>query len=347
MVRSTQPVQATEPVVTSTGKFKSRDDAVERVFRDWRHMPTDATSSKAYIASHKAHEKALDFATQLTKRLDRQVFPERWEPMLSDGFKTTTSAGSWIGFNREKHTLLNTDILRIRDPAKGVRAVELYLSDTLIDIGIQMLVKQISETDQALEQSMHECNLYPARHGQALHYGRASKLIHMLRKPKPHSLRPLWDKERILIPICGDSHWYLIVVLNPGALLKPAKTISRHTRTVDDRCLVVALDPMTVGRASTFDTVDEYLRDRAYQDGQTIVSTPVHLDLLVPAQPNAYDCGIFTIFFAAIVFSRVHWFKDVVQGQLDLATAITPGTRVGFAARWNEVKMITNLRYAI
>lgn len=67
----------------------------------------------------------------------------------------------------------------------------------------------------------------------------------------------------------------------------------------------------------------------------------------VPAQPNAYDCGIFTIFYAAIVFSRGDWFKDVVQSQLDLVTAVTSGTHVGFAIRWNAVKMITDLRDGI
>ncbi|THH18665.1 hypothetical protein EUX98_g8916 [Antrodiella citrinella] len=200
----------------SAGKIKTRTEGADRIFGDLSRSDKDIEKSERSAVEYDVQSKALTFATKLSKRWESEVFPERWVPMLSGGFKVTTGAGTWTGLGGETHSLVNTDILRIRHPERGVLAAELYLSDALINIGIQMVYKRMNDdkNDETTD-SVNGCNLFDARHGQDLHYNRVDKLIGYLARDKPHLTRALWNRHTILMPVCGESHWYLIAVINP------------------------------------------------------------------------------------------------------------------------------------
>ncbi|THH29460.1 hypothetical protein EUX98_g4728 [Antrodiella citrinella] len=325
----------------SSGKIKSRAEGVDRVFGGWGRSDEDIKHSEAKSDVHGELQNALKFATKLSKRWENEVFPERWVPMLSDGFKITTDAGKWIGIGGETHSLVNTDILRIRSPGKGVRAAELYLSDTLVDIGIQMVIKELSGINFSYaihkKDSLFNCNLYDARHGRELHYDRVDKLISYLARGKPHSTRHLWNRHTILMPICGESHWYLIVVINPRAMITTRDPSSLDANVVDTDCIIVAMDSMAVNRNDTMAAVERYLRKRAELDDMEVFRSPRHVNLMVPAQPNAYDCGIFVIFFAGTVVMQSEWFRHEVANQMRVRTVkLGDAGHVGFAARWSR-----------
>lgn len=99
----------------------------------------------------------------------------------------------------------------------------------------------------------------------------------------------LWQYEYILIPTCKGSHWYLIVVKNPGALLESRVC----TPGSMDGCWIWALDSLNQSRKEVMGKVRVWLECVAKQEEVLLESEPRELDLMVcsPAHIEHTDHG--------------------------------------------------------
>ena len=65
----------------------------------------------------------------------------------------------------------------------------------------------------------------------------------------------LFSKDMIIIPICENSHWYLVIVIKPGLILRDEEDMCADK---GEPCVLV-FDSLGAGRSSAVDSVREYL----------------------------------------------------------------------------------------
>ena len=112
----------------------------------------------------------------------------------------------------------------------------------------------------------------------------------------------LFSKRMVVIPICEESHWFSIIVCNPGSIAKDDPTDLEIT----GRPYFLVLDSLGETHLDAVKTLREYLRkDYHARKGKAVhfsaekmaVKTPQ-----VPLQENSCDCGIYLLHYVELIF---------------------------------------------
>lgn len=114
----------------------------------------------------------------------------------------------------------------------------------------------------------------------------------------------IFARDLLLVPVNEHSHWYLIAVWNPSAVLRPGagdddpKSSPRGKRApldAETTCAVIILDSLgSRHRPAAIERVRRFVASEA--SGRTETPQPVSaLYARVPQQPNLADCGCFVI----------------------------------------------------
>lgn len=123
--------------------------------------------------------------------------------------------------------------LRLRFPFDGPGSVSVFdsdyqklqddefLNDTIIEFGLKYHIQEIRDRDPDLVNSIYVYNSFFYR--QLTSKGRKpdESYAHVR---KWTSKIDIFSKDYLVIPINENAHWYLAIVLNPGAALEDAKT---------------------------------------------------------------------------------------------------------------------------
>ena len=128
----------------------------------------------------------------------------------------------------------------------------------------------------------------------------------------------LLDKDIVLVPICEASHWFLVVVVNPGG---------------DKPCFLV-LDSMGGRREAAVEIIKEFIATERKHKMTGSANTPIKiLYPVTPKQTNGYDCGIFLLHYAEKILSSATNFSCCTE---------TPSLH-----DWFPVSELANKRYEI
>ncbi|GAA5927358.1 hypothetical protein JCM3775_002525 [Rhodotorula graminis] len=134
------------------------------------------------------------------------------------------------------------DTKRLRD--------EEFLNDTLIEFGLKRIMKNIEERDRGVPDA---AKLAPQIHVfNSFFYKQLSSKKDLKRGMDPYLLVEKWtkrvdlfSKRYIVVPINEYLHWYLAIIVNPAAILKPPppaaaprKSGRKRVGTVDSECAV-------------------------------------------------------------------------------------------------------------
>ncbi|KAH8073385.1 hypothetical protein BXZ70DRAFT_747888 [Cristinia sonorae] len=185
------------------------------------------------------------------------------------------------------------------------------------------------------QSSSGNCLVMSAELGSYFYQRRVGDLIRKIRRKEKW---PLWDKQVILIPVCGSSHWFLIAILNPRRVLEPPSG-DNPLRT---RCCTLVFDSLGIPRPDISAEVNRYLEERARMENLEFLSATYTVDVMVPLQPNGHDCGIFTIFYATTVMFAFDWVMQMIAQQPDRTADIT--VKAGHLSNWGKVGDIIQIR---
>jgi len=131
----------------------------------------------------------------------------------------------------------------------------------------------------------------------------------------------LFDKRMAIIPICEHSHWYVILVINPGLIQFEVGSAERNSN--GDPYLLV-LDSLGGSKSSTVTNIRNYLRNewkakRCEEGGDECRFSAKEMKAVVPKKPeqdNYSDCGIFLLHYIEMVFKnmdRFYWPAFVID----------------------------------
>ncbi|RCH81954.1 hypothetical protein CU098_003854, partial [Rhizopus stolonifer] len=110
----------------------------------------------------------------------------------------------------------------------------------------------------------------------------------------------LFEKDILVIPIAENSHWFLALVLNPGACVGSTS----FTEILDDECLdknkpyILIVDSLGGKQRHTRKSLTNYLCKEAQEKlgvNEDDFIRPEFIQISSPIQDNYYDCGIYSL----------------------------------------------------
>lgn len=125
----------------------------------------------------------------------------------------------------------------------------------------------------------------------------------------------LFEKDLVIVPICEHSHWYLVVLINPGLISIPAKSVERIMK---GEPFVIVLDSLGGSKNSAVANLRQYLACEWRNKKCTGQDTSEELEFSSremrtiwpskPEQHNGSDCGIFLLHYVEKIFKNVKKF---------------------------------------
>jgi len=116
----------------------------------------------------------------------------------------------------------------------------------------------------------------------------------------------LFNKNLVLIPICECSHWYMVVLVRPGA---------------EQPCMMV-LDSLGGDNTRAVYIIMKYLEIEGREKlGEKALVNLKEMKVVrpnIPQQRNGFDCGVFLLHYAEKMLERPDQFYTFNSGNLDL-----------------------------
>ncbi|THH20617.1 hypothetical protein EUX98_g8550 [Antrodiella citrinella] len=182
-----------------------------------------------------------------------------------------------------------------------------YFNDTLVSVGIRLLYERYVRENTLTVVPRDKFALYESLGQQFLHTNEIDKM----QAVKNWQSFPLWDRDIVLIPVNANFHWYLVVILHPGRLLKPED--ASVPSAIDRRCCIFTLDSLGFNRVETRRATAAFLRKRAELEGKTLLSSPYSKAMQAATQPNWTDCGVYVVSFAGRSLSNLDGMKAALK----------------------------------
>ncbi|KAF9023622.1 cysteine proteinase, partial [Hymenopellis radicata] len=124
----------------------------------------------------------------------------------------------------------------------------------------------------------------------------------------------IFKKKYLLMPIHERSHWFLVLIEEPGWMLSDGPAMDD---LLDDQCTAIyTLDSMGYDHADVMSIVSGYLKKEALHKlgvGTKGVAVQMKLKVAVPKQANGLDCGLYVLHFAKTLLEDVDGFHGVVR----------------------------------
>ncbi|RCH93427.1 hypothetical protein CU097_000134, partial [Rhizopus azygosporus] len=116
----------------------------------------------------------------------------------------------------------------------------------------------------------------------------------------------IFDKDLLIIPVAEHSHWFIILVVNPGASIGQGKRIDQdelRTKSSKDRLdrtkpYIMTMDSLGGSQRHIRRYIVEYLKKEAARKLDVLEPEfipPEFMSIQCPQQDNHYDCGVFCL----------------------------------------------------
>jgi len=150
----------------------------------------------------------------------------------------------------------------------------------------------------------------------------------------------IFSKYMLIIPVCEDEHWYLIIVCNPGL-------VGKRTEDYQEKSLVpsiMVLDSLGSSHKKSVERIRSYLTyeyferfklPQSFKDSDIKLNVPV-----VPHQPNSCDCGIYLLHYVEKIFQSLNLF--LTNDMPNLATWFRNSIDI-VPKRYNIAKIIQSM----
>lgn len=129
----------------------------------------------------------------------------------------------------------------------------------------------------------------------------------------------LFEKDMLIIPICEESHWYLLLVVRAGMIFKPFKI---QERKLKGEPFFIVLDSMGERKSTAVKNIRRYLAcewnkkkcggvksSKAWLT--ELDASSKRMSIVRPKKPNqenSSDCGIFLLHYVEKIFQDVSAF---------------------------------------
>jgi len=175
----------------------------------------------------------------------------------------------------------------------------------------------------------------------------------------------LFTKDMVIVPICEHSHWYLVILIKPGLISLPVKSVER---VMKGDPFVIVLDSLGGSKNSAVNNLRQYLAQEWKNKMCTGQDTSEEFEFSAremrtihpskPEQDNGSDCGLFLLHYVENMFKNVEqflwptlpdisdWFtveevawkrKNIAELLRTLASEQRPGVNLNFP----KIKFVT------
>ena len=125
----------------------------------------------------------------------------------------------------------------------------------------------------------------------------------------------IFDKRMLIFPICEESHWYLVIVCNPGHVLSATRDKDfeakrsyqqKYGETKGHNPFLMVLDSLGGSHSTALSKIRSYLTfehlekkkmPRNFGKEKMAEKHPP-----IPLQPNSCDCGLFLLHYVELIF---------------------------------------------
>ena len=131
----------------------------------------------------------------------------------------------------------------------------------------------------------------------------------------------IFDKRMLVFPICEESHWYLVIVCNPGHVLSQSREKDFETKrsyqqkygqTKGYNPFIMVLDSLGGNHSSAISKIRQYLSFEHLEKRKL----PLNFGKEkmgekhppIPYQPNSCDCGLFLLHYVELIFKDPEMF---------------------------------------
>ena len=125
----------------------------------------------------------------------------------------------------------------------------------------------------------------------------------------------IFDKRMLIFPICEESHWYLVIVCNPGHVLSQSREKDFETKrsyqqkygeTRGYNPFIMVLDSLGGSHSTAISKIRQYLSFEHLEKRKL----PLNFGKEkmgekhppIPYQPNSCDCGLFLLHYVELIF---------------------------------------------
>ena len=116
----------------------------------------------------------------------------------------------------------------------------------------------------------------------------------------------IFAKKFVIIPICEHSHWYLVIIINPGQMVCDAES----RQNGDGEPLFLVLDSLGGGKSGAVENIRHYLEQEwlaKHPELAQVSFSKKEMKTLRPEKPeqeNFSDCGIFLLHYVEKIFKK-------------------------------------------
>ena len=186
-----------------------------------------------------------------------------------------------------------------------------FLNDIIIDFHLTYAFHKVLPTEEQKLVHMFSTMFY--KRLTSSHKTKSKEEQGLTAAQKKHSRVKTWtknvnifDKQFVIIPICEHSHWYLVIIINPGQIVFDAES----RQNGDGEPLFLVLDSLGGGKSSAVENIRQYLEQEwlAKNPGLAEVSfSKKEMKTVRPKKPeqeNFSDCGIFLLHYVEKIFRK-------------------------------------------
>ncbi|KAG0755870.1 hypothetical protein G6F57_011824 [Rhizopus arrhizus] len=112
----------------------------------------------------------------------------------------------------------------------------------------------------------------------------------------------LFEKDLLIIPVAEHSHWFLVLVANPGACIGSSTITDNHFengKLDKQKSYIMVIDSLGGTQRHVRESITKYLKAEAkkkYNIDESSFIAPQFVRVESPIQDNHYDCGVYCLY---------------------------------------------------
>jgi len=201
-------------------------------------------------------------------------------------------------------------------------ADEEYLNDNIINFYLTWLYEKLSDKHKSMIH-MYSSYFYsrlkskPRKKNKHKHVDKTkTKAEQEYERVKSWTKKiDIFEKRMLIIPICEESHWYLVIVCNPGHVLSQSREKDfekkrKYQKDVEEtkgrNPFIMVLDSLGGSHSTAVSKIRSYLMMEHLEKRK--LPKNFGKDKMgekhppIPYQPNSCDCGLFLLHYVELIF---------------------------------------------
>lgn len=208
----------------------------------------------------------------------------------------------------ERETITEHDYKTLAD--------EEFLNDNIINFYLTWLVQTKLSTRYKEMVHIYSSHFYTRLRSKPKKCDKKTKAEMAYEKVKGWTKKiNIFEKRMLVFPICEESHWYLVIVCNPGHVLSQSREKDFETKrsyqqkygeTKGYNPFIMVLDSLGGNHSSAISKIRQYLSFEHLEKRKL----PLNFGKEkmgekhppIPYQPNSCDCGLFLLHYVELIF---------------------------------------------